>query len=169
MTSIMEISTNPSMFQTFRRSLRMIEQQAKRSNRTPEEIQATLKSFKHLHTRELVTIYDSIRDEFDKLESLVKSSAVISEETKTRYLMHLSSLRTVCHNYHLDAHDMVDAIGESMIGSEIPCVTYMINLHQRFHNFVASVKCDTPTFHFIKQLYEPFCEKLVKEIKMHSA
>ena len=156
------------MFRPFRRSIRIIEQQIKREDRTPEEIQATLKSFKHLHKCELIESYSSIKNEFDKLESLVKCSTVLSEETKTRYLTHLSSLRTVCYNYHLDAHDMVDDLNEIVIGRDIPCVTYMNNLDMRFHNFAGSLKCDTKTFYIMKQMYEPFCEKLVKEIKEHT-
>ena len=155
--------------QPLRRSARIIARDAARLNRTPEEIQATLQSFKQMNARMLNDVNHRMQVDFDRFEKMVKDRTDLSTTYYTfmrkLYLEQIATFRHCYFIHHRFALNTIDGLTE--IKDTIPCVALATNLEKSLHDFVTSLKYDLKNGYVMNNLVTPYCESKIKLLRDH--
>lgn len=153
--------------QARRRSSRIIARDASRSDRTPQEIQATLLSVKQMHTCTVLDVHHRMEIDFDRFEELVKERSPPYTEYRSfrekLYLEKINTLRIYCYNYHITALHTINELTEIIF--HLPCVIMMKGLEQSLNQFVDSLKHDLENEYIMNDIVLPFCESKINLIK----
>ena len=152
-----------------RRSARIIARDAARLNRTPEEIQATLYSFKQMNARTLNDVNQRMQIDFDRFEKMVKDRTDLSTTYYTfMRKLYLEQIATFRHCYFIHFCFAVDTIkGLTEIKDSIPCVVMAESVAKSLHDFVQSLKYDLNNGYVMNNLVTPYCESKIKLLRDH--
>ena len=152
-----------------RRSARIIARDVARENRTPEEIQATLYSFKQMNARTLNDVNQRMQNNFDRFEELVKERTASGTEYHTFLRkLYLEKIATFRHCYFIHFCFAVDTIkGLTEIKGSIPCVVMAEGIEKSLHDFVDSLRCDLENGYVMNNIVIPYCDSKIKLLRDH--